>query len=174
MEEKKTFFQTFGKRDVKGLFEKASLSPRKRKNYNLHELPDTVQRFLNAMMPFSYVRPHRHLHPPKTETFVLLSGKVWVLLFDNEGNVSDAILMEGKRIQIVDLLPGCWHTLIPITKSLTFEVKPGPYDPATDKEFAPWAPSEEETHLHREFLARWLTMAHHKNRSSFQTDPSSY
>ncbi|MFN3660660.1 MAG: WbuC family cupin fold metalloprotein [Brevinematales bacterium] len=159
-----TFLQTFGKKDASSLFREAATSFRKRKNHNLHKLPDTVQRFFNAMMAFSYVRPHRHLHPPKTETFVLLSGKIWVILFDNEGNVTDAILMDGKRVQVVDLLPGCWHTLIPITRSLTFEVKPGPYDPATDKEFAPWSPTEEQTHLHRKIIKQWLAAAKHKQR----------
>ncbi|MFN4216655.1 MAG: WbuC family cupin fold metalloprotein [Brevinematales bacterium] len=158
------FLQTFGKKDAFSLFREAATSPRKRKNHNLHKLPDTVQRFFNAMIAFSYVRPHRHLQPPKTETFVLLSGKIWVILFDDEGNVTDAILMDGKRVQVVDLLPGCWHTLIPITRSLTFEVKPGPYDPATDKEFAPWAPTEEETHLHEKIIKQWLTTAKHKQR----------
>ncbi|QJR21974.1 Tryptophan synthase beta chain like [Brevinematales bacterium NS] len=164
MKMEKIFLQTFGKKEAASLFQEAANSPRKRKNYNLHQLPDTVQRFFNAMMPFSYVRPHRHLNPPKTETFVLLSGRVWVILFDDEGNIIEATLMDGKQVSVVDLLPGCWHTLIPITKSLTFEVKPGPYDPATDKEFAPWAPTEEETHLHHKTMREWLATAKHKKR----------
>ena len=154
-----TFLQNFSEKDVASLFREAALSPRKRKNHNFHQLSDTVQRFFNAMMPFSYVRPHRHIHPPKTETFVLLSGKVWVILFDDEGHVTEAVLMEKKKFQVVDLLPGCWHTLVPLTKSLTFEVKPGPYDPATDKEFAPWAPKEEDTHFHRLVMKQWIAEA---------------
>jgi hypothetical protein len=36
-----------------------------------------------------------------------------------------------------------WHTLIvQSTTGAFFEVKEGPYDPATAVEFAPWAPAE--------------------------------
>jgi cupin fold WbuC family metalloprotein len=43
----------------------------------------------------------------------------------------------------IDLEPGLWHTLTAVTPhAVCYEVKPGPWDPATDKEFAPWAPLE--------------------------------
>jgi len=43
----------------------------------------------------------------------------------------------------VDVAPGVWHTTTALTDTaICFEVKPGPYDAATDKEFAPWAPRE--------------------------------
>jgi len=43
----------------------------------------------------------------------------------------------------IDLAPGLWHTGAAVTETaVCFEVKPGPYDVATDKEFAPWAPTE--------------------------------
>ncbi len=29
-----------------------------------------------------------------------------------------------------------------LLETVLFEVKPGPFDPKTDKEFAPWAPAE--------------------------------
>ena len=148
--------QTFGSQEGKLLLEKARTSPRLRQNHNLHNLEDTVQRFANALLPFSYVRPHRHLSPPKTETFILLKGRVWVVIFDDTGEIIDGKLMDGKRIQVVDILPGCWHTLIATKPSITFEVKPGPYDPATDKEFAAWAPSEEEKDLHVRVIRSWL------------------
>ena len=32
--------------------------------------------------------------------------------------------------------------------TVIFEVKPGPYDAATDKEFAPWAPPEGDPRAH--------------------------
>ncbi len=110
------------------------------------------------MLPFSYVRPHRHLAPPKTETFVLLRGRAWVLIFDDEGSMIEAVLMDGKRVAIVDIQPGCWHTILPVRKSLLFEVKPGPYDPQTDKEFAPWAPEETSQETART-MKNWLVRA---------------
>lgn len=78
------------------------------------------------------------------------------MIFEDTGEIIDGKLMDGKRIQVVDILPGCWHTLIATKPSITFEVKPGPYDPATDKEFAAWAPSEEEKDLHVGVIRSWL------------------
>ena len=37
----------------------AAASPRRRKNHNLHQESDLVQRFLNVLQPGTYVRPHR-------------------------------------------------------------------------------------------------------------------
>ena len=41
--------------------QQAANSPRRRKNHNLHQESDLVQRFLNVLQPGTYVRPHRHL-----------------------------------------------------------------------------------------------------------------
>ena len=49
----------------------ARLHPRRRLNRNLHAMDDPSHRLLNAIEPGSYVRPHRHLTPPKSETIVL-------------------------------------------------------------------------------------------------------
>jgi cupin fold WbuC family metalloprotein len=43
----------------------------------------------------------------------------------------------------VDIAPGIWHTIgVTSATAVCFETKPGPWDPTTDKEFAPWAPRE--------------------------------
>jgi hypothetical protein len=43
----------------------------------------------------------------------------------------------------IDLAPGVWHTLSPVSAyAVCYEVKPGPYSAANDKDFAPWAPRE--------------------------------
>jgi cupin fold WbuC family metalloprotein len=42
-----------------------------------------------------------------------------------------------------DIRPGVWHTIFALVPdTVVFEVKPGPYSPANDKDFAPWAPAE--------------------------------
>lgn len=126
------------------VIESARNSSRLRKNYNFHELEDRVQRMLNALEPDSYVRPHRHLTPPKPETFVVLKGKFGVMLFDDDGTVTDAFELGTDGKMGVDIKPKVWHTVFSLESgSVFFEVKPGPYDPATDKDFAEWAPDEE-------------------------------
>ncbi len=127
------------------LTKKARLSPRLRMNDNLHELPDKVQRFLNAIEPLSYVRPHRHLHPPKHECFAVLRGRLAVILFADGGAVSDIIRLDGQKTPVIDLDPAVWHTIVSLESgSVILEVKDGPYEPASDKDFAPWSPAEDD------------------------------
>ena len=36
---------------------------------------------LNAIQPGSYIRPHRHLDPPKSESLILLQGMLGYVSF---------------------------------------------------------------------------------------------
>ena len=123
---------------------RAAASPRKRMNHNFHELPDRVQRMLNAIEPGTYLRPHRHLDPPKTETFLLLRGEASAVIFEDQGTVRDIVRLSERTGNLgVDIKPGTWHSLISQAPgTVIFETKEGPYVPATDKDFAPWAPPE--------------------------------
>lgn len=141
------------------LLMRAGAHPRRRLNLNFHVTPDeNPHRFLNALLRGTYVRPHRHLFPPKPESFIVLSGAILFLLFDGAGEVTsgrvlaapgsewDAVrpefAVDGHGLG-VDIEAGLWHTLLPLSpESVIFEVKPGPYLPADDKEFAAWAPAE--------------------------------
>jgi cupin fold WbuC family metalloprotein len=123
--------------------ERALRSPRKRINYNFHQLEDRVQRMLNAMEPETYVRPHRHIEPPKIECFLILRGKCTVILFNDVGTITDCIPLDGKENVGIDISPGVWHSVIcDAPGTVLFETKDGPYVPATDKDFAVWAPIE--------------------------------
>lgn len=121
----------------------AQVAPRKRNNYNLHKhLDDAIQRFFNCLEPETYVRPHRH-EPGKFELFVLLSGAAGVLVFDDGGGVLEKHLLAPEALVAVEIPGGVIHTVVALAPhTLLFEVKPGPYEPITDKDFAPWAPSE--------------------------------
>ncbi|HYX38382.1 MAG TPA: WbuC family cupin fold metalloprotein [Oligoflexus sp.] len=121
----------------------AQSSPRKRMNHNLHQLEDRVQRMLNALEPATYVRPHRHLDPPKFETFVILRGKTAVLIFSDEGRIENCIILSPNQTCIVDIPPGTWHSLVALEPgTVLIEAKDGPYIASTDKDFAAWAPRE--------------------------------
>ncbi len=118
---------------------------RGRANENLHAGPDDpVQRFLNAIEPGSYVRPHRHTEPPKWELFVTLSGAAVVLTFDEGGSVlgREQVAAEGP-LRGLEIAPGVWHTIAALVPgTVLLELKPGPYQATCDKDFAPWAPRE--------------------------------
>lgn len=127
---------------------RAAASPRLRTNHNLHpSADDGVHRFLNVMRRGTYVTPHRHVAPPKSETFLVLRGEIAVFLFDDAGVVVEAYRLgdTGQRALpcCIDLMPGIWHSIAVLSEeAICFEVKPGPWQLATDKDFATFAPRE--------------------------------
>jgi len=143
---------------IQSLVEKAKASPRLRANHNFHAGPDdNPHRFLNVLTLGTYIAPHRHRNPPKAESFIVLDGYVAFVMFDNSGAVEQTIVLGSgplpreipasakgtKAARGIDVAPGVWHTIAALTPhAVCYEVKPGPWDPATDKEFAPWAPRE--------------------------------
>jgi hypothetical protein len=53
------------------------------------------------------------------------------------------VLDTARDVYGCDIRPGVWHTIFALVPdTVVFEVKPGPYSPANDKDFAPWAPRE--------------------------------
>jgi cupin fold WbuC family metalloprotein len=135
--------QTLNRALFDDLIERALKSPRLRINHNFHaSMEDNPHRFLNVMAKGTYVAPHRHLDPPKAESFVVLEGEVAFVIFDDAGNVIETQIIGRDPIGI-DLAAGVWHTLTPVSPhAVCYEVKPGPYLAGTDKDFAPWAPRE--------------------------------
>lgn len=123
----------------------ARANPRRRLNLNLHtDYADPCQRLFNAVEPKSYLRPHRHTEPPKSECFVAVRGRFHLLIFDDAGRVVERIeLAPCGPVVAVDVPAGAWHAVVALEPgSVFFETKPGPYAPLTDKDFAPWAPAE--------------------------------
>jgi cupin fold WbuC family metalloprotein len=138
-----TGIQTLNRALLDDLIERAQRSPRLRVNHNFHaSMEDNPHRFLNVMVKGTYVAPHRHLDPPKAESFIVLEGEVAFFIFDDAGHVTRTEVVGGDPIGI-DIAPGIFHTLTPLSEhAVCYEVKPGPYSSATDKDFALWAPRE--------------------------------
>lgn len=144
-------------------------SPRRRVIQPFHKTEsDPLHRMFNAVQPDSYVRPHRHLEPPKAEAWILLRGALVFFTFEDDGRVRDCLrLTAGGDAFGVDLAPGVYHTVIALEPdTLTYEVKTGPYTASNDKAFASWAPAEGEsgvpaymTALRSEFDRRALALA---------------
>jgi cupin fold WbuC family metalloprotein len=105
---------------------------------------DNPHRMFNAMQPATYVRPHRHLAVPKSEVFLVLRGALDFVVFREDGAIELACTLRAGSEQFgVDLAPGLFHgILVREPDTLVYEVKPGPYAPSSDKDFASWAPAE--------------------------------
>jgi cupin fold WbuC family metalloprotein len=130
---------------ISNLIAEAKNSTRLRKNYNFHtEYGDPVNRMLNAFEPGTYVRPHKHESPDKCEVFIILSGKALVLRFDDTGVIVEHTVLDyNGGVYGVEIAAREWHMVISLaSRTVLYEVKPGPYAPMNDKNFASWAPAE--------------------------------
>ncbi|HEX7451411.1 MAG TPA: WbuC family cupin fold metalloprotein [Polyangiaceae bacterium] len=120
-------------------------SPRRRVIQPFHrDEQATLHRMFNAVQPDSYIPPHRHSDPPKAESWVVLRGALAFFTFDAGGRIEECLeIRAGGPVFGVDLEPGVYHTFIALEPdSVVFEVKSGPYSPASDKAFPDWAPPE--------------------------------
>ncbi len=75
----------------------------------------------------------------------MLRGKVAVFVFDDTGKVVESHVLGEDGLLGVDVPAGVWHCIAALSDTaVCYEVKPGPWDPASDKQPAPWAPAEGE------------------------------
>ena len=145
------------------VLQRARRSPRRRMNHNFHRsLDENPNRLLNVLLEGTYIAPHRHLHPPKAESFLVLQGRITFVIFDDRGAIIERHTLgplpgDDAAALGIDLAPGVWHTLIARTPhAVCYEVKPGPYRPTDDKEFARWAPREGDQGV-AEYMERLIT-----------------
>jgi cupin fold WbuC family metalloprotein len=125
----------------------ARQAPRRRRNHNLHAEPDLVQRFLNALQPGTYVRPHRHCRPDPAagfECFLVLQGAIGLLVLDEQGQVLARERLDAAGpLRGIELPQGTLHTLVALEPdTVMFELKQGPYVPTADKDFLASFPLE--------------------------------
>lgn len=142
------------------LSEKAAASPRKRTHHNLHStLEDPIHRLFIAAEPGTYIRPHRHLTPPKWELFSIIRGSMILFEFDAEGKVLQRRIMKaGQTPCVVESQPADWHGFLVLEPgTIGMEVKPGPYMAPPPADVAPWAPAEGEDGTAE--LLQWLATA---------------
>jgi cupin fold WbuC family metalloprotein len=131
------------------LLQRARRSPRRRAILCLHNGDwEHAHRMLNALTVGTYVRPHRHEDIHKGEGFILLRGKIVLLIFAGSGQIDferSKLLSMGGACLGMDIPPGCWHSLVALEDSVIYEVKGQPaggYVQDQDKDFAPWSPEE--------------------------------
>ena len=139
----------------------AKQAPRLRMNYNFNaQLDDPINRLLNAMEPGTYIRPHRHLNPDKLEIFLLLRGQALLFLFDEEGKITDRVLLDPLQGSYgAEIEAGRWHSLLVLQPdTVLYEMKQGPFAPVTAENQAPWSPDPSDQEGVKRFLA-WLETA---------------
>ena len=109
------------------LFVEAKENPRLRQNLDLRtSSEDGSQRMLNALLPGTVVPIHRH--PNSTENVFLLCGKLVEVIYDEDGNEKERILLDPAAGSYGCVVPqGAWHTVEVLEPSVIYEAKDGKY-----------------------------------------------
>lgn len=138
------------------LLRQAAASPRRRAHHNLHAMDEPCHRLVVGMCEDSYIPPHRHLDPHKSESLLVLQGRLGLLTFSEEGQVLlRRELSQRAGCPGVDLAPGHYHALVALEGDcLFFECKAGPFVPLGEGERPGWAPLEGAADAER--YHRWM------------------
>ena len=126
---------------LSALHEQAKASERLRMNFDLRTTPeDTSQRMLNALLPGTEVPIHRH--PNSNEDVLLITGKMYEILYEEEPLVNgEGLMVHGSRLREKERLylcpaegrygcqvpKGVWHTVEVLEPSVIYEAKDGKY-----------------------------------------------
>ncbi|MDC0709638.1 WbuC family cupin fold metalloprotein [Stigmatella sp. ncwal1] len=111
---------------VDDVTEASRANPRRRIILPFHKgEAELLHRMLNVIQPDSYVRPHRHLDPPKAEAWVVLRGTVAFFTFEEDGRVRDCLSLDAVGEHFgVDLAPGIFHGLIALAPDRVLMLRP--------------------------------------------------
>lgn len=95
---------------------------------------DGSQRMLNALEPDTILPIHRHRF--STETVVMVRGSLKEIFYNDDGEVTDTILMQaGGDCPALQIPMGQWHTVEVLEPgTVIFETKDGAYTPLTDED----------------------------------------
>lgn len=111
----------------------------------LHKNPKSkIHEMLIMHKSRAYVRPHKHTQ--KTESFILLKGKLKVIIFDDKGNILKVINMSpfnSSKIFYYKMQKSYFHSFIIEQDSFFFEITKGPFK-KNETIFPSWAPNEKD------------------------------
>ncbi len=113
----------------------AKASPRLRMNLDLRNTSaDHSQRMLNALEPGTVMPIHRHR--TTSETVVVLRGKVQWFYYDDQGQLTETILVEANGPVCGLSVPmGQWHSLECLESgSVILECKDGEWEALTEED----------------------------------------
>lgn len=128
--------------NVEWLKEKAGLNSRQRIRLCSHPvLTDVLHEMLIVLKKNVYVPPHKH--PGKSESIHIIEGIVDVVVFNDDGSISQVLPLGeygSGRIFYLRMNSSVYHTLLIRSELLVFhETKNGPFQ-KDDNQFALWSP----------------------------------
>jgi cupin fold WbuC family metalloprotein len=132
----------------------AASNQRKRSRICTHkDIDDPLHEMFIIHEKGNYIPPHKHLNKP--ESFHLIQGAADIIIFDNEGSITDVVPMgeylTGKKFyyRISDAV---YHSMLIQSDYLVYhEVTTGPFR-REDTVFAAWAPEEKDVKSTAEYM----------------------
>ena len=124
-------------------FGEASKTSRRTSPLILHKKGHYCNKVFNFILMDSYMHPHLHPSSEKIEKMYLVKGSFGLLIFDDDGKVSDTIILEEEGKTFLEVPAFTWHTYVMFSeKTIIYETMEGKYNPDSWKLLASWAPSE--------------------------------
>lgn len=112
---------------------------------HLHEM-------INIYPKDTYVRPHSH--PFKSETKIIIEGKLLAVVFDDAGEIIDKFVMEKDGVFTFRMEKGVIHTNIPLTDVVFHEIIEGPFVGKDDSIFPVWAPVQDNIDVVKDYMKK--------------------
>tara|TARA_B100000787_G_scaffold169768_1_gene162179 strand:- start:1035 stop:1550 length:516 start_codon:yes stop_codon:yes gene_type:complete len=146
---------------LKNLKKRAQVAKNRRSRVCIHlSRSSQVQEMIIYALKDSYMPPHKH-PTGNSETYHLISGKLDLYLFNKSGHVIKKISLEAhnkkskKNFYYRTNSGDFWH--MPVVKSrecVFHEIYSGPWKKQHDVKFPKWAPSLDDSNLHKIFLSK--------------------
>jgi cupin fold WbuC family metalloprotein len=132
--------------DLAPLVEGARGTPRRRMRLCVHpDVGSALHEMFIVTRDQAYIRPHKHL--AKAESLLLLEGLADLVLFDDEGRVTDVVALgdyASGRPFFYRIQDARYHTLLVRSEFLLYhEATSGPFDRARTV-LAPWSPADDD------------------------------
>jgi cupin fold WbuC family metalloprotein len=129
-------------------------SPRRRMRILTHrDVADQVQEMLIAFCRGVYIPPHKHIG--KSESFHIVEGRLDVVIFSDDGQVTDVIPMgdyRSGRVFFYRMADPTFHMLVVRSDEVVFhETSCGPFAREANV-YADWAPDERDTSAAQQYL----------------------
>jgi len=122
----------------------------------LHDSPyDSFHEMLILERKGHSFGPHKHLD--KGESWHFIRGEIAVFIFDDEGRVTDRLIIGADHHLVGRIGVAQWHMVVPLTElAIYHESKPGPYLGNSDSVFPDWGPGRDDDAAVREYVDKLL------------------
>lgn len=124
----------------------------------LHDGPDSAfHEMINLEHKGRYYRPHKHM--AKGESYHIIEGKMAAFVFDEDGQVVDANVLDPQVNFLYRIGGNMYHAVMPLSDRLIYhESKLGPFLRESDSIFPVWAPDGSDREEVATYTSKLLDM----------------